>query len=507
MTARRSDRGGIRTVLVILLAVVALVAAGGAVAYEGGAFDRWRCTGECETAEVLPALDPAVPDGPVVEQVLPVASGAGLDAGSVRRAVAGLLGRKAMGNHVGFAVADLGTGEQVWASESGSYVPASTQKILTSLAAMRAIGPDARFRTTVVRSDVGGPAEPTATTAPTSTPTLAPTASSATDATGSPPTASGTARIVLVGGGDPYLTDRGDAEARTSYPTQASLDDLAEQTAAGLRADGVGRVRMGYDASLFTGPAVNPTWEPGYITSFVTSPVSALWVDQGEDDWRRVADPAAQAAQVFAARLRAHGIAVSGTPRPRSAPEDSTELASVESGTVAEIVQSVLETSDNEGAEVLLRQVAIAAGEPASFAGGVAAVRDTLTAAGIDWTGVRMRDGSGLSRDNRITVGALLSAIVIGSDLFDRYPVAGFNGSLAARFTAPGTDPGLGEVRAKTGTLSGVHGLAGITVDAGGTPVAFVALADRVRLPQTLAARANLDRIAARLSACACSPG
>ena len=77
-------------------------------------------------------------------------------------------------------------------------------------------------------------------------------------------------------------------------------------------------------------------------------------------------------------------------------------------------------------------------------------------------------------------------------------PVAGFTGSLAYRFVDDAR-AGLGVVRAKTGTLTGVHGLAGLVVDRAGVPLVFAAVADQVPVPKTLAARAQLDRIAAAL--------
>jgi serine-type D-Ala-D-Ala carboxypeptidase/endopeptidase (penicillin-binding protein 4) len=82
-------------------------------------------------------------------------------------------------------------------------------------------------------------------------------------------------------------------------------------------------------------------------------------------------------------------------------------------------------------------------------------------------------------------------------------PVAGFTGSLAHRFDT-GKEAGLGTVRAKTGTLTGVQGLAGTLTTPDGTVMAFVAVADRVKAKNALSARAALDRIAAALAACTC---
>jgi D-alanyl-D-alanine carboxypeptidase/D-alanyl-D-alanine-endopeptidase (penicillin-binding protein 4) len=91
-----------------------------------------------------------------------------------------------------------------------------------------------------------------------------------------------------------------------------------------------------------------------------------------------------------------------------------------------------------------------------------------------------------------------LRAVVTG------LPVAGFTGSLTYRFGDEAAD-GRGVVRAKTGTLTGVHGLAGLVTDADGGLVVFVAIADDVAVIDTLAARDALDRIAADLAGCGCT--
>ena len=69
---------------------------------------------------------------------------------------------------------------------------------------------------------------------------------------------------------------------------------------------------------------------------------------------------------------------------------------------VADIVEQVLQVSDNEGAEVLARQTGIAVNGQGSFNGGAAAVRQVLTGLGIDLPDAKIYDGSGLSRDDRL---------------------------------------------------------------------------------------------------------
>ena len=82
-------------------------------------------------------------------------------------------------------------------------------------------------------------------------------------------------------------------------------------------------------------------------------------------------------------------------------------------------------------------------------------------------------------------------------------PVAGFTGSLTYRF-AEGPAVARGLVRAKTGTLTGVHALAGIAVDRDGQPLAFVFGADKSPPIERYDAQEALDRAAASLAACRC---
>jgi D-alanyl-D-alanine carboxypeptidase/D-alanyl-D-alanine-endopeptidase (penicillin-binding protein 4) len=122
-----------------------------------------------------------------------------------------------------------------------------------------------------------------------------------------------------------------------------------------------------------------------------------------------------------------------------------------------------------------------------------------------------LHDGSGLARGDRLavrTLGDVLAVAAQHADLSvvpESLPVAGFSGSLTYRFQAPGTAGGLGDVRAKTGTLTGVHGLAGVVTSRDGAVMIFAVVADRVRVRNTLFARDQLDRITAALADCRCS--
>src|SRR3954452_13658970 len=83
-----------------------------------------------------------------------------------------------------------------------------------------------------------------------------------------------------------------------------------------------------------------------------------------------------------------------------SAPAGARTLAQVSSAPVGVLVEQMLRDSDNVIAEVLARQGAVAAHQPASFGAAAAAVRSTLAPWGIT-VGAGMRDGSGLSVQDR----------------------------------------------------------------------------------------------------------
>lgn len=436
----------------------------------------------------VPAPDGLAPDGlalPTAQPAPPVLqapAGPRIDVETLEARVAPLLAAPRFGDRIGFVVYDLTHDTRLLQSGFGAYMPASTLKLLTATAVLEQLGPAHRFSTRVTL-DAGAP-----------------------DADGVP-------TVSLVGGGDPLLA--GDGGDPSVYPQPVTMRDLVAPTVAALRAEGTRRVRVGFDDSLFTGPSASPTWEEQYVPG-VTTPVSALWFDEGidPDTGLRASNPAALAGERFAEALTARGIRVVG--EPARTPAGPTELVSLEGPALEAIVGSVLGVSDNEGAEVLLRQLAIGAGQPASFAGGARAMRTVLTGLGVSWRGVEVYDGSGLSRANAIPLQTLLDVLRLGADedlphlrsVLTGLPVAGFDGSLTDRYVAPGTLPGNGLVRAKTGTLSGTHGLAGVVVAADGVQLAFVVLANGVAERHTLFARDQLDRLSAALAACGCSrPG
>ncbi len=452
--------------LVALLMI--LVVAGGAVAgrsaWQDGRLNPIICDGSCGPSNVIapPGLRAG---GPAPTATSPQPALSAIDPEAVVAAVDAQLSDGVLGPHVGFAAAAPAGTSPVAAVGDGAFTPASTTKLLTGFAALATIDPQKRFETSVV--DAGE-------------------------------------RIVLVGGGDPYLTaTRGKGSMRVE---RAELKTLAEKTATALKDAGRTSVRLGFDDTLFSGPSISPTWEDDYVPGNVVTPVAALWVDQGVTDGIRSSNPAQSAADRFADLLGDAGVKVTGDVAGTAAPQDAATLATVRSATAAQIVEALVRTSDNEAAEVMLRQTAIAAERPATFVGGAQSVTAALKAAGVDTAGLRLYDGSGLSRRNLISPTTLVDVVRAslatsrGAAVIDDLPVSGFSGTLATRFDRATR----GLVRAKTGTLTGVHSLAGYAVDADGRPVVFAVMTDDADQMKSLAAQSAVDDVATAVARCSC---
>jgi serine-type D-Ala-D-Ala carboxypeptidase/endopeptidase (penicillin-binding protein 4) len=447
--------------------VVVALAAGTATAYQTGRLDDWLGDGPSTPLEA-PVPGYTAPAAPVPRPVARPAVTVPPDAPAVRRALAGPLRDPDLFD-LRAVVAPL-TGRPLLDRGHGTSMPASTLKLLTATAALEVLGPGHTFATRVV--------------------------------------AGGRGAITLVGGGDPFLAAR--RPATGTSPRVASLQSLARLTARSLTAHGRTAARLSYDASLFTGPRVNPHWPPTYLPD-VVSPITALWADEGRnpDGYGRVPDPAATAAAEFATYLRKDGISVTGAVVQRLAPSHARELARVTSPPLADIVERVLQVSDNEGAEVLAHQVGLAVTGHASYAGGVAGVTKTLARLGVDLGQATIQDGSGLSRHDRLDAETLVQVLQLASSpdhpelrsVVSGLPVAAYVGSLSYRFDH---SRGRGLVRAKTGTLRGTSALAGLTTDARGRVLVFAFVSNHIRYADTLDARAALDHLATTLATCRC---
>jgi serine-type D-Ala-D-Ala carboxypeptidase/endopeptidase (penicillin-binding protein 4) len=310
---------------------------------------------------------------------------------------------------------DLATGTVLFTQNpSLALAPASNEKLPLTYAALSNLGPTYRIET-----DVLGEGSQDGTTF---------------DGT-----------LVLKGGGDPTLSTAG-------------LRALAAQ----IRATGIRHVTGGIvgDESYFDARRTVAGWKPSFYIN-ESPPLSALVVDRA----RGTRTPALIAATSFRTALRTAGVTVDAGVSVRPVEDFAVPLAQIESPTLASIIRFMDKESDNFTAEMLLKQLGAVVLDRGTSAGGASVVMQTLAEANVPVTGVRIVDGSGLSRLDRLTTNAVAAILraawndpAVRPAFVAALPVAGVNGTLEDRLRKP---PARGRVLAKTGTTSDASALSG----------------------------------------------
>jgi D-alanyl-D-alanine carboxypeptidase/D-alanyl-D-alanine-endopeptidase (penicillin-binding protein 4) len=415
----------------------------------------------------VPPPPPAVTAKP---SIVPVAATASVP--SVSGLVATLASVVADPNlgKLGGRVTDAMTGEELWRQfDDVGLKPASTNKTLTTAAALLALDRGARVTTRVVAADQPG-------------------------------------TVVLVGGGDPTLSAVPPGQD-TWYHGAARISDLADQ----VRRSGVTPTAVQVDTSRFSGPKMAPGWDPADIDGGDIAPIESVMLDAGRiqpatDESRRSVTPALDAGRALATALGvdARQVTIAGHP----ASSGARQLAAVQSAPLIERLNEMMSISDNVMAECIAREVAASMQRPQSFAGAVDAVTNRLSTAHIDTSGATLQDSSGLSLDDRLTAKTLDGVVqaAAGPDepalrpLLDLLPIAGGSGTLSDRFLETATGP-AGWLRAKTGSLTATNALAGVVTDRSGRVLTFALISNDAGPT----GRTAIDAVATTLWSCGCA--
>ena len=360
-----------------------------------------------------------------------------------------------------FGRANPGTSALVWrldGSGSGTPVasfraetgriPASTMKLITGAGALLQFGPTFRFQTKVI----AGPE----------------TVRKGKALLGS---------IYLKGAGDPVLATRTYAAGYLSGRA-TRMSGLARPLAAG----GIRLVRgpIVADERIFDSRRMGPGW-PSYYRLYA-SPLSGLPTNQdyaGNGRAAYVSSPPLAAAQRLKATLRGVGVSHVGALKVGAAPGHGPVLATAQSPPLPVILRAMNLASDNFIAETLAKDVGAYGSDRGSTRAGVARTRSLLAEHGIVGPGDRLVDGSGLSRDNRVSA-ATMVRLVAAADADPGWGAAlmgslaqGGEGTLIHRFTS---GPATKRVRAKTGYLEGATALAGRVISVRGQRYGFAML-------------------------------
>ncbi|WP_338462243.1 D-alanyl-D-alanine carboxypeptidase/D-alanyl-D-alanine-endopeptidase [Synechococcus elongatus IITB7] len=203
--------------------------------------------------------------------------------------------------------------------------------------------------------------------------------------------------------------------------------------------------------------------------------------------------------EAFQRRLQSAGSSVETVRLQTSWPSgDRTLLTTVDSPPLRELIRTTNEDSQNLYAEALLRWLG-REGQPDPVrdrrAADQAELRQSLQAIGISTAGLVVDDGSGLSRRNRVSAQTLLEALLwqaqqpTNQTLRASLPIAGSGGTLRRRFT---NSPLRGRVQAKTGFLTGAAGLSGFADLPNYGPIAFSILANQ---PNATNLGSRIDRL------------
>lgn len=431
-------------------------------------------------------------------------------AGDLTQQLTAVLADSALaGVSVAAVVRNAATGEIVYDDNGDKRLPAaSAQKLLTSATAMADLGPDFRFRTSVLaaHAPVDGVIE-----------------------------------------GDLYLRGRGD-------PTLVvdRLDELAnmlathgiKQVKGNLIADDswFDDERLGIDWSqqdenfAYAAPisALSVSPDPDFNTGSVqvdmrpgksvggpaevglTPPTSAIHLENqlqtgpagsprqlaaerihGSDrivvsgnmpvdgrpahPLRSVPSPTAYAADVFQSALMNHGVHVNGTTRTGVTPDGAIELAAVESIPLRELLFPFLKLSNNPIAEILVKSMGRRDANAGSWPAGLRVLERYLATHQVDPARVQLMDGSGLSTADLIAPDDLTAFLVAlqsepwFNEWYAALPIAGapqhlVGGTLTNRMV--GTAAAL-NLHGKTGTLTTTSLLCGYITAQSGQQLVF----------------------------------
>ncbi len=447
----------------------------------------------------------------------------------------------------GIEVRSLATGKTLYAQNADKgFRPASALKLVTTAAALDALGPDARPRTTLraagrldafgrILGDLylvgGGDPNLSARFSP-----GRPTA--AFEAMAEALLAAGVHRVEgrVVGHEGAFKGDRRGSswtweDLAWGHGTEISAlsfaDNLVEaQLLPGERVSDPARLLLAPDAgclnvvsSVTTGEARSTAGGQAVGDQVDSAAELLLTREPGSNevrlsgrlplggDWRSrlaVADPASCAAAVFASVLERVGIAVAAGVATSSAalPDEARELAAYDGVALSEMIRVINKDSQNLHAEMLLRFLGLRVKGEGSVERGREAVLEALRRLGVPDTSVSLSDGSGLSRTGVVTPAGMVALLAA----MDRHPhaavfrdslaIAGRDGTLERRMRGTAAE---GRVIAKTGTLQLANSLAGYVTTTRGQRLVFAMFANN-HAGRGREAVVALDRVAAALA-------
>lgn len=199
----------------------------------------------------------------------------------------------------------------------------------------------------------------------------------------------------------------------------------------------------------------------------------------------------------FVGQMREKGVVIDAPITNGRLPKEALLVCS-RSHRLSEVLLPMMKESDNLYAETMFFQIAAKMGKrPATAAHARQLIKQTIARTGFSGVPYKVADGSGLSLYNYVTPALLVSLLryaYLHRDLYagllPTLPIAGEDGTLKKRMSGRWTK---GNVRAKTGTLSGISSLAGYCRTADQHQLAFCIINQGVM--RAVDGRAFQDRV------------
>lgn len=433
------------------------------------------------------------------------------DAKLVREVKAVLADSRVQKARVGVVIRDADTGEYLYRrSSTTALTPASNMKLVTAGAAMAELGRGYRFHTDVYGARPNGAGvlsgdlylkgygDPT-------------TMESDYRALARSVAAAGVKKVSgrLVADATWFDNQRYSPSWSTSYQSEYYAAQISALTAAPNTDYDAGTIIVGFKPATKVGARPTITVTPRAAAKYVKIVNKASTKSSGSTtigvrrssgtntitvsgsiakgrsagrEWVTVNDPKLLAATVFRAELTKAGVAVSGSTASGRTPGGKQRLARDYSMTLDKLLVPFLKLSNNAHAETLTKTMGREKSGKGTWSAGLARTRAWLRSQGVDTSTVRLVDGSGLARANKLTATSLSTVLVRVrkaswfSSYYTALPIAGVNshmtgGTLRHRMDGTAAD---GNAHAKTGTLTGVTALSGYVRDRDGRFHAFV---------------------------------
>ncbi len=196
---------------------------------------------------------------------------------------------------------------------------------------------------------------------------------------------------------------------------------------------------------------------------------------------------------LFTLLWRELGGSIAGGVRDAETPAGARRLLAHQTQSLAEIVRDINKFSNNVMARQLyLALGAIAAGAPATSEKSARTIVKWLALRGLTFTELVIENGSGLSRNERVSAKSLAQLLVdahrsaVMPELMASLPLVAADGTMRKRLTGAAV---AGQAHIKTGTLNGVRAIAGYVRDAKGRMMVVVCIVNDARAQGAQAAQ------------------